>query len=604
MGKTNYEFEKGRFLEHIEPVEPITNKSLNGVVTSPLPKSETKCIKPVFIDLSEVIGPQDNSMIILCDAPGYGDTSGPEVEIANGVGIAEALKNCKSVKLLALSSFQGLGDRAQGIRKLAYMLVNMINGIEQRLRSITYAFTKYPENVDINNLLTSLNTEVKKDPILNKDKAFTKVFNDMLDKTREKALKIDPINGNRKEVYDKLKSTKGIKFPGEVFQFPLNEKTQAIVQNQIQKDISNIRNSLKYQDNDLILYSLRNIRKLEEILKKSFVRDAYNSATKLICESLANYRTEIITKFNRALKSQDGLRDEDIDDYKVAIDFIGKAQVFQSYIEEELISSSFLKENISKELKLIKSSLKDQQLSSPFIKVYLDNILLISNSLPEFKAQYESDLKEFSDRLEAFIPKMREFINSNNIKSFSEDAIQLYDCLPNFKAHLKVKVEKTYKKAIRILLKHLNSFSKEAASILIRRGLSEGDVNSLNNYMDVLRVAKESRVLQDRVSQYLEMIDEPENKGEDVTFTEENIKQIYDSYIHQIIEYFEEIIEKIKRYFDGGSDLLEIETFVKELNLIRKIPEIELKTAAIYFRTIESINGYLQQLKKLTENII
>ena len=609
MHKIKYEIENGKFLKHVGPVGPITNKSLIGIVTSPLTKSETKYIKPVFIDLSEVIGPQENSMIILCDAPGYGDTSGPEVEIANGVGVTEALKNCKSVKLLALSSFKSLGDRAQGIRKLAYMLVNMVNGIEKRLKSITYAFTKYPKDENINALLTSINTEVKKDPNLNKDKAFMKVFKDMLDKTREKTLKIDPINGNRKEVYDKLKSTKGIKFPGEVFQFPLNEKTQAIVQNQIQKDISNIRNSLKYQDNELILYSLNNIKTLKDILKKSFVRDAYNSATKLICENLANYRTEIITKFNRALNSQDGLRDEDIDDYKVAIDHIEKAQVFQSYIEEELSSSAFLKENIRQELKRIKSSLKDQQLSSPSIKVYLDNILLISNSLPEFKAQYESDLKDFSDLIESFIPKMVDFIKSNDINSFSEDAIKLYNCLPNFKAHLmvKVKVEETYKQAIRTLLIQLKSFSKEAASILPRGRLSEEDVNSLKDHMDVLRVAKENRVLQDHVSQYLEMIDERDNKGDDVTFTEENIRQIYDSYIHQIIEYFEEIIERITRNFDvddGGSGLLVIESFVKELNLIRKIPEIEVKTALKYFRTMENINGYTQRLKKFTEDII
>ncbi|CAF4500848.1 unnamed protein product [Rotaria socialis] len=98
---------------------------------------------------TDILGPGDTGNIILYDAPGFGDTASPEVSIANGVGIVEALKGCKNVKILALSSFKALGDRAQGIQELAHILNKMIKNKEDRLDAIQYTFTKYPSTTDI-----------------------------------------------------------------------------------------------------------------------------------------------------------------------------------------------------------------------------------------------------------------------------------------------------------------------------------------------------------------------------------------------------------------------------------------------------------------------
>lgn len=53
---------------------------------SPLAKSETRYITPVTVKYKD-IGGHKNGGNILCDAPGFGDTGGPEVDIANGIGI-------------------------------------------------------------------------------------------------------------------------------------------------------------------------------------------------------------------------------------------------------------------------------------------------------------------------------------------------------------------------------------------------------------------------------------------------------------------------------------------------------------------------------------
>lgn len=49
-------------------------------------ESETRYITPVPVKYED-IGLLKNGELILCDAPGFSDTAGPEVDTANGIGI-------------------------------------------------------------------------------------------------------------------------------------------------------------------------------------------------------------------------------------------------------------------------------------------------------------------------------------------------------------------------------------------------------------------------------------------------------------------------------------------------------------------------------------
>ncbi|CAF4888037.1 unnamed protein product, partial [Rotaria sp. Silwood2] len=81
-----------RFLDHIAAVKVPNYPGLKDVISNPECQSETRYITPVTIPLKDILGPGETGTIILCDAPGFGDTAGLEVDIANGVGIIEALK--------------------------------------------------------------------------------------------------------------------------------------------------------------------------------------------------------------------------------------------------------------------------------------------------------------------------------------------------------------------------------------------------------------------------------------------------------------------------------------------------------------------------------
>ncbi|CAF2869073.1 unnamed protein product [Rotaria sp. Silwood2] len=135
---------KVKGLNHIA-VDPasIKNLDLKNVTTSPFAQSETRYITPVRVNFKDV-GAFSKGNIVLCDSPGFEDTGGPEVDIANGIGIVRAIQECQSVRPVILISYKNIGDRFERLKSLAHMLVGLIPTIEDNINAFSYIFTKYP----------------------------------------------------------------------------------------------------------------------------------------------------------------------------------------------------------------------------------------------------------------------------------------------------------------------------------------------------------------------------------------------------------------------------------------------------------------------------
>lgn len=115
------EIEHGKYIDHILPVSSDKNEALKSVISSYKAESETRYINPIVVNLRDIGGREDKDVII-CDTPGIGDTAGAEVDIANGIGIVDAIKESRSVKPVFLLSGLRIGDRGEGIRELAHFL--------------------------------------------------------------------------------------------------------------------------------------------------------------------------------------------------------------------------------------------------------------------------------------------------------------------------------------------------------------------------------------------------------------------------------------------------------------------------------------------------
>ncbi|CAF4440674.1 unnamed protein product, partial [Rotaria sp. Silwood2] len=177
------------------------------------------------------------------------------------------------------------------------------------------------------------------------------------------------------------------------------------------------------------------------------------------------------------------------------------------------------------------------------------------------------------------------------------DMISKYSSI--FNDHLNGKVEEKYKNTIEYLFKHLNSFSIKIDPFLSKIRLEDSDIKIIENYINILRLAKETSILEDQLSKYVEKI---KNKNK----ISNNLNKIYNDFISKILEHFNEIHRRIEELFRKNGDyaLEHVEELFIQLNLIHELPEIKIVTARIYYHSIENIRGYMQKRQKDTEQLL
>jgi hypothetical protein len=101
-------------------------------MTGPFAFSVTKFINCVNVD-----------GLILCDTPGFEDSQGPEVDIANGVGVVEGIRRCKSIIPAIVISYKSTGERFSGIKSLAKLIASMFTDLNNNIDAFIYIFTKF-----------------------------------------------------------------------------------------------------------------------------------------------------------------------------------------------------------------------------------------------------------------------------------------------------------------------------------------------------------------------------------------------------------------------------------------------------------------------------
>ena len=122
-------------------------------------------------------------------------------------------------------------------------------------------------------------------------------------------------------------------------------------------------------------------------------------------------------------------------------------------------------------------------------------------------------------------------------------------------------------------------------------------IQKLKNYLEKLKEATESHLLQDRITIYTRLI---ENKIPAPSERVKSINSLFAEFFKKINDYFEKIYDRIQALLKegGGAALIEIEILLNDINVIREIPEIELNTGKKYYQTIENIHRYTRDLQE------
>eukprot|EP01041_Mallomonas_annulata_P002329 gene2329-4529_t len=249
-------------------VKRLKYEVLSTFITSPLMSSETKTINAAEVSLEEC-GASTTGWITLCDTPGFGDTAGAEVDIANSIGIAHAMRLCRSIKPLIVIGYRSIGERLEGLMKLSDLLVKLFGSIELNLPSFTYIFTKFPKDdvFYISNQITlklrALNSNDKA------NKAFVALINDIIKKTKNGAFILDPVIDDPGKYLDHLISVPSMERTfADINNFVTTESLHTLL-SQLQLHSSSISHALNRMDMDVVSYKLQQVVHVKEALKIS-----------------------------------------------------------------------------------------------------------------------------------------------------------------------------------------------------------------------------------------------------------------------------------------------------------------------------------------------
>jgi hypothetical protein len=85
--------------------------------------------------------------LTICDSPGPGDSAGVEVDIANGVGMINALHGARSVRVVVILPYESfIGDRMVGAIKMGSTISNMFYRLTI-LESVVIYFNRVPKDM-------------------------------------------------------------------------------------------------------------------------------------------------------------------------------------------------------------------------------------------------------------------------------------------------------------------------------------------------------------------------------------------------------------------------------------------------------------------------
>lgn len=330
-------------LKHIAPIE--ADIELESVTTSPYTRSETRSINAVKVSHERVPSALVAEGVLLSDTPGFEDTDGAEIDIANGLGSAKGVRLARSVRPLVLFSKNSMGDRFQGLLDISRILVRFVGSIEQHLPTFSYVFTKYfkEESAEIHPFL-----DYKFKHLLDgerTDRAFVALLEDIVKKTVKGACVVDPINDDPKVFWDALAKTSVIENPQEVFRDFVTPESLDRLKEQLGRHHRSVHLALKRFDVAMLRYKLDQLAMLNAKLSIHEVKKTYDECVRegsLFAQDLLTksfQRIDVALQDGNTSIAEDVIAASEIMLKLISIEPIRRAHfVTQSNLEEACLS--------------------------------------------------------------------------------------------------------------------------------------------------------------------------------------------------------------------------------------------------------------------------
>ncbi|CAF4328451.1 unnamed protein product, partial [Rotaria magnacalcarata] len=453
---------KMKGLNHIAvDLASVKNPDLKNITISPFAQSETRYITPVRVNFKDV-GAFSKGSVVLCDSPGFEDTSGSEVDIANGIGIVRAIKGCQSVRPVIFVSYKNIGNQFERLKSLAHMLVGLIPTIEDNRNAFSYIFTKYPPHER-----STIHT----------------LFDDMLRKTKRGVLCIDPVNDDPGEILDELTKSGTISHSEEVFQFFITEKSKTIVKEQVSKHQFNMMSATKRSEYLFVKYKLDQLKQLSELLELDYIKQIYHDSIRHFSKHLNQEYQEGIDVLYRCLVNQQVLNAEVIKQLQAYIEHAMLAEDLRKvHLGKEVVSSSAFIQYMNEHVSSLLKNLEQKSIDDSSVKASLDILKLLSNSFSDTIIKYRDACQIFDRKLESLIDSFKQSVSSQDFEKIASEMTKLHDAQTTLQGHLDRKnIERKYAQLQDYFLEYLKDSIEKLNDLFKQEKLEKSDVDRLND---------------------------------------------------------------------------------------------------------------------------
>ena len=277
---------------HIDAAKPAPGTE--GIATTfKLTESVTRYISSVPLPLQGIMrrgSDIHNNRMYICDTPGFDDSSGAEVDVANGIGIVKAVRRANRVKILLVICEGDLEHRCKGLKQLAITLGEILPQMESHLAAIDFVFTKVSGPNPCELVKSKFEQVVAELDSGDSQVETSESLNILIEHITDRAdanqlIVLNPLKDDRKAVLKQLlhKSRGWIPYPnGEFREFTTDSSRQLITQ-QILKHKENIVKSSRHHEYQSINNKLNELKDLYNVLREKSIVDQINQCVNIVC---------------------------------------------------------------------------------------------------------------------------------------------------------------------------------------------------------------------------------------------------------------------------------------------------------------------------------
>ena len=271
-------------------------------------------------------------LVLLCDTPSFDDSAGAEVEVANGLGIINGVRQAKNVKVILVISVDDFKMCMKGIKNLAHTLIKILPKFNQHWDCITPIYTKMNKTAtEINNVLNQAMLDMKKKGEDN-DEAFNRMLQFL--SQIENPIILNPIKSNRKQVLKRIfhqPDSNWISEPSEQFKPFVTERSRNLMKQQMLKHKENIVKAAKLHSNyDIARKKFSELVELDSLVPDKVTKTSIVECMKQVSKHWNEKCNEVIKTLSVSAKSR-SLEEfiQDIKKYQILLDEATECEMFQ-----------------------------------------------------------------------------------------------------------------------------------------------------------------------------------------------------------------------------------------------------------------------------------